>query len=146
VKSQRSTSRRAMTISRGPSTAKVQTSTVDVVRTCLSATLDSAVVERVLATYEELKTNFYLGGHRLSAVEAGRFCEAVVRLIQQHATGTFTQLSENLEVDRELRRLENCTSMNESARLHIPRAIRVIYGVRNKRDTAHLNDGIDTKI
>jgi hypothetical protein len=142
----RSNSRRATSRSREQASSSVQPSTVDVVRACLAATMDPAVVERVLATYEELKTNFYLGGHRLSAVEAGRFCEAVVRLLQQHATGTFTQLSEGLEVDRELRRLENCATTEESVRLHIPRAIRVVYGVRNKRDTAHLNDGIDPNI
>ena len=146
MRSQRSNSRRVTSRSRGSDTAAAETATVDVVSVCLAATLDAAVVARVLATYEELKTNFYLGGHRLSAVEAGRFCEAVVRLLQQHATGTFTRLSENIEVDRELRRLENCTTTDQSVRFHIPRAIRVIYGIRNKRDTAHLNDGVDPNI
>lgn len=118
-------------------------STVDAVRSGLTASLDPAVVERLLGTYGELKGNYYLGGHRLSAVEAGRFCEAVVRLLQQRATGVFIPLAQNIDVDRELRRLENVTTASESIRLHIPRAIRVIYGIRNKRDTAHLNDGID---
>jgi hypothetical protein len=99
-----------------------------------------------LATYEELKTNYYLGGHRLSAVEAGRFCEAVVRLLQQDATGVFTPLAERLEVSRELQRIECNTAARESVRFHIPRAIHLIYGIRNKRDNAHLNDGIDPNI
>ena len=120
-------------------------STLDLVRAGLTASLDPAVVERVLKTYEEIKTNYYLGGHRLSAVEAGRFCEAVVRLLQQHATGAFTPLAAKLEVERELRRIESGSS-HESVRLHIPRVIRVVYGIRNKRDNAHLNDGIDPNI
>ena len=31
-------------------------------------------------------------------------------------------------------------------RLHIPRALRVVYDVRNSRDTAHLADGIDPNL
>jgi hypothetical protein len=31
-------------------------------------------------------------------------------------------------------------------RLHIPRALRVIYDIRNNRDAAHLADGIDPKV
>lgn len=134
--------RRSTPMQGGP----VRPSTLDVVRSGLSRSLDPTVVERLIATYEELKENYYLGGHRLSEVEAGRFCEAVVRLLQQSATGTFIPLSGRIDVDRELRRIENMTSSSESIRLHIPRAIRLIYGIRSKRDAAHLNDGIDPNV
>lgn len=132
--------------SRPPSAASNQVTTLAMVRSSLVATLDSSVVDVALATYEELKRNLYLGGNRLSAVEAGRFCEAVVRLLQQSASGAFTALADNLEVDKELRRLENQVTAPESIRLHIPRAIRVIYTIRNKRNNAHLNGGIDANI
>jgi hypothetical protein len=132
--------------SRPPSKGSNQTTTLALVRVGLTATLDPGVVDQALATYEELKRNFYLGGNRLSAVEAGRFCEAVVRILQQSASGNFTALVDNLEVDKELRRLENQVTAPESVRLHIPRAIRVIYTIRNKRNNAHLNDGIDANI
>lgn len=131
---------------RRPSSTSRQVTTTALVRSGLTATLDPAVVDLTLATYEELKRNFYLGGNRLSAVEAGRFCEAVVRLLQQSASGNFTALTDNLEVDKELRRLENQVTAPESVRLHIPRAIRAIYGIRNKRNNAHLNDGIDANV
>jgi len=144
--SQRRNAGGASSRSRPLSTASNHITTVSLVRSSLTATLDPGVVDLTLATYEELKRNLYLGGNRLSAVEAGRFCEAVVRLLQQTASGNFTALASNLEVDKELRRLENYVAAPESVRLHIPRAIRVIYTIRNKRNNAHLNDGIDANI
>ena len=35
---------------------------------------------------------------------------------------------------------------NDAIRLHIPRSLRLVYEIRNKRDTAHLGDGIDPNI
>jgi hypothetical protein len=37
-------------------------------------------------------------------------------------------------------------SAPDSIRLHIPRTFRVIYDIRNKRDAAHLGDGIDPNL
>jgi hypothetical protein len=54
-----------------------------VIHAGLAATLDSALVDELLDAYEEAKSNYYLGGLRLSAVEGGRFCEAAFRLLQQ---------------------------------------------------------------
>jgi hypothetical protein len=34
----------------------------------------------------------------------------------------------------------------DSVRFHIPRALRVVYDIRNKRDAAHLGDGIDPNL
>ena len=43
----------------------------------LSSKLDAKLVKELLDAHAEAKRNFYLGGLRLSAVEGGRFCEAV---------------------------------------------------------------------
>src|SRR5215207_9843002 len=34
----------------------------------------------------------------------------------------------------------------ESVRLHIPRSLRLVYDIRNKRDAAHLADNIDPNL
>ena len=107
------------------------------------AVLDHTLVDELLASYEEMKTNHYLGGHRLTAVEASRFCEAATRVLEQQITGAFTPLSDELKVGPRLGQLESRTHAGDDLRLHIPRTIRVIYDVRNKRNTAHLKDGID---
>jgi hypothetical protein len=47
----------------------------------LKAKFDGTLVDELLAAHRDAKTNFYLGGLRLSAVEGGRFCEAAYRLL-----------------------------------------------------------------
>src|SRR6202167_5186796 len=114
----------------------------------LSAYLLPKLVDEVLEAHAEAKKNFYLGGLRLSEVEGGRFCEAVFRILEHATTGTGTPLGGQLATDRLIGRLAQmpATSAPESIRLHIPRALRVVYDIRNKRDAAHLVDGIDPNL
>src|SRR3954464_1710920 len=100
---------------------------LDEIAKSLKAHFDAAVVDELLAAYQEAKQNFYLGGLRLSAVEGGRFCEAALRLLEQATTGSFTPLGVQLDANRIVTRLANTASgsFSDSIRLHIPRAIRV---------------------
>lgn len=118
------------------------------VRKGLVASLDAGLTDELLAAYQEAKRNFYLGGLRLSAVEGGRFCEAAFRILQQRTTGNFDALGKQVDSDALIKRLANIPAVDqpESVRLHIPRALRVVYDIRNKRDNAHLADGIDPNL
>jgi len=65
-------------------------------------------------------------------------------MLQHATTGRHTALGKTLpSVDRLLTTLENASGEPDSIRLHIPRTLKLIYDIRNKRDTAHLGDGID---
>jgi hypothetical protein len=121
---------------------------IEQVRASLAARLDASVVDELLEAYQEAKRNFYQGGQRLSAVEGGRFCEASFRLLQETTTGRFTPLGRQLNADRVTTALANLPNgaHPDSIRLHIPRALRVVYDIRNNRDTAHLGDGIDPNL
>lgn len=118
----------------------------DVRQGLIGAGLPEDVVDEVLEAYTEAKRRFYLGDHRPQAVEGGRFSEGVFRLMQ-HATGqTITPLGKTLpRLDKLVPRLESANGP-EAARLHIPRTLKLIYDIRNKRDTAHLGDGIDPNL
>src|SRR5881296_3677417 len=109
---------------------------------------DQKLVSELIEAYVEAKRNYYLGGFRLSAVEGGRFCEAAFRMLQQRATRKFTPLGTHLDTEKIVQVLGNipATAQPDSIRLHIPRALRVVYDVRNKRDAAHLADGIDPNL
>jgi hypothetical protein len=106
------------------------------------------LVDELLSAYQDAKHNFFLGGLRLSAVEGGRFCEAAMRLLEHVTTGKSTALGRMLDSEKLIVSLSNYTpaQFGDSIRLHIPRAIRVVYDVRNKRDAAHLADDIDPNL
>lgn len=109
----------------------------------LDAGAPEQIVDEILSAFEEAKRRFYQGDLRPSAVEGGRFSEAVFRLLEWATAGAFTPIGKTLPtVDALIQRLQNAQG-HESVRLHIPRTLRVIYDVRNKRDVAHLADGID---
>ena len=117
-------------------------------RNRLSASLNDKLVDALLGAYQEAKRNHYLGGHRLSAVEGGRFCEAAYRILQDVTTGSFDPLGRPLDAGKVTRQLaaRPVGLAPDSIRLHIPRALRAIYDVRNNRDAAHLADGIDANV
>ena len=118
------------------------------IRNGLAAHIPGNLVDELLTAYTEAKTNFYLGGLRLSAVEGGRFSEAAFRILQERTTGKFTPLGQQIKSDSIILNLSNLASGShpDSLRLHIPRALRVVYDIRNNRDAAHLADGIDPNL
>jgi hypothetical protein len=119
-----------------------------VIQVQLSAALPATLVDELLEAHAEAKRNFYLGGLRLSEVEGGRFCEAAFRLLEWITTNTFTPLGAQLRTDPLIDTLEQLpkAAHKESVRIHIPRALRLVYDIRNKRDAAHLADGIDPNV
>jgi hypothetical protein len=114
----------------------------------LSQTLDAKLVQELVGAYEQTKRNFYLGHLRPTEVEGGRFCEAAFRLLEQITGGSFTPIGTQLDTTRLIRNLEQTSTAShpDSVRLHIPRALRMVYDIRNKRDAAHLADGIDPNL
>jgi hypothetical protein len=103
--------------------------------------------EEVLDSYVEAKRRFHLGDHRPQAVEGGRFSEGVFRMLQHATTGNYTALGKPLPtVERLLTTLENASDEADSIRLHVPRTLKLIYDIRNKRDAAHLGDDIDPNL
>jgi hypothetical protein len=121
-----------------------------VIEAQLSTKLDGKLVHELLEAHSEAKRNFYLGGLRLSAVEGGRFCEAAFRLLEYETkNGNYTPLAKSLpSTDKLILDLSNLdgSKFNDSIRLHIPRSLRLVYDIRNKRDTAHLGDNIDPNL
>jgi hypothetical protein len=104
------------------------------------------LAREIMESFAEAKRRFHLADFMPNAVAGGRFSEAVLRLLEWTTTGSYAPLADpKFKAETIIKGLANSPtgSYSESVRLHIPRAIRVIYDIRNKRNTAHLSDGID---
>jgi hypothetical protein len=110
----------------------------------IAAASTPALATALLDEYEEITRRFHRADFRPSELGGGRFGEAALRICQHICLGKFTPLSKKLpNVDQVLKELENSptATADDAYRLHIPRTIRVIYDLRNKRDVAHLKPG-----
>lgn len=117
------------------------------IKASLIARFPANLVDELIECYTEQKKNFYLGRMRPNEVEGGRFAEAAFRMLQHAARLPVTPIGMQLDTDRIIKTLEHLpTNTGDSVRLHIPRTLRVIYDIRNKRDAAHLADGIDPNL
>lgn len=109
----------------------------------VAAGIPTELVLELLGAFAEAKRRFYRDDLRPSEIEGARFSEAVFRILQWATIQKYTALGNSLpSVDSMMKTLVNATA-NDSVRIHIPRTLRLIYDIRNKRDVAHLGDGID---
>jgi hypothetical protein len=110
----------------------------------IAAGIPAELVKELLEAFAEAKRRFYRDDLRPSEIEGARFSEAVFRILEWGTTQQYTPLGGNLpKVPTLMGKFEQATAAPESVRFHIPRTLRLIYDVRNKRDVAHLGDGID---
>jgi hypothetical protein len=112
----------------------------------IAAGVPAELARETLQSFSEAKRRFHLADYMPNAVAGGRFSEAVLRILEWTTTGSYVALSDpKFKAETIINKLAALPAgtFPESVRLHIPRAVRVIYDIRNKRNTAHLSDGID---
>ena len=113
----------------------------------VASSIPTALIDELIEAFVEAKRRFYAADLRPNAIEGGRFSEAAFRVLQWQTSGQYTAIGSTLpRVDTLLATLVNATGSSDSVRIHIPRTLRLIYDVRNKRDIAHLADGIDPNL
>lgn len=98
-----------------------------------------ALVDALLDAYLEIERNFVLKKWKASELDSGHFVEAARRIIEHELTGSHTPLNRSLTAfsDAVLRQYETAQG-DESLRLLIPRALKAIYNIRNKRGVGHI--------
>lgn len=121
---------------------------VDVRAGFVAAGMEAELADEVLKGFAEAKRRYYLGDHRPTAVEGGRFCEAVTRVLEKELLGKYTQLGKTLPPlnEKRLQSFAQAQHGHESIRRHLPKALYFIYGIRSTRSVVHLADGIDPNI
>jgi len=117
----------------------------------LSNSIDPSLVERLLKCYIELKQNYYLDKHKPSELGSAHFAEVIIRILQYitNPDHSFTLLGKRLDsFDKEVAHFAQLSAadFHDSIRLHIPRALQAIYGIRNRRGVAHISGDVNPNL
>lgn len=107
----------------------------------LKSGFNSAIASAILDSYGEIERNYVLRKWKPSELDAGHFVEAVRRALDLEFTGQYRAFNRSLPPfnDQSLAFYEQQTG-DQSYRLLIPRALKSIYNIRNKRGVAHMSD------
>lgn len=102
--------------------------------------------QRTIKHFTELKQN--LSEERFGAVgiDAGKLCETILRLLQHEVTNTHIPFGKSIgNFANECRILvtSSNSSVPESLRTVVPRALVFIYTIRNKRGIGHVGGDVD---
>lgn len=109
----------------------------------LQTSLPKDVLTELLNEYKFIKQQFFLNKFRPAELEGGRFAECVLRLLEFVDTGSYTPFGTQLKSENIINRLPNNTKLPNTIKFFIPRLIRVILDVRNKRDVAHVGGEVN---
>lgn len=120
----------------------------DEIKNELKNSFDNKLVDKLFEYFKKIKENYYIGKYEPSELNAGKFSEIIIRMLQNYtnADHKFTPLNKRISnIDDEIRKLENLpsSSFHESLRIHIPRVVKVIYDIRNRRGVGHISGDIN---
>lgn len=116
---------------------------VDQIKKSLSPPLPKPLISNLLDEYTKIKENLFLGRLESTELNAGKFCECALRIIEHLDKGKHTKLGDKLDTEGIIKSVENNTSLPDGIRLYIPRLCRALYDVRSNRDVAHVEENID---
>lgn len=109
------------------------------IKTALKTKYPADVCDALLEAYREIEENFSLQKWKTAELDAGHFVEASRRLLEHELFGIYTPIGKSLPTfsDGELKRYESAQG-DESLRMLIPRVLKSIFNIRNKRGIGHL--------
>jgi len=111
------------------------------VRDILESGFDKHIADAIINAYQEIEQNYILRKWKPSELDAGHFVEAVRRAIDLELTGRYLPFGKSLPNfnDQAIQCYEQHAG-HESLRMLIPRTLKGIYNIRNKRGVAHISD------
>ncbi|WP_299537140.1 hypothetical protein [Ulvibacterium sp.] len=112
---------------------------VSKVHPILLARYGNEITERLVESYQEIEENFVMQKWKSSELDAGHFVESVRRILEFELFGSFTPYGSKLTNfnDAVLKQYENASG-DESFRMLIPRTLKSIFNIRNKRGVGHV--------
>lgn len=117
---------------------------INIIEAQLQKHFPEILVSKLISHYTKLKSNFIQNRLEPGELNSAKFAEIVFRLIE-YATDPshqYTPLKQSLpSVDTLVTRFQNLpNTFDDSLRLHLPRALKTIYGIRNKRGVGHTGE------
>jgi hypothetical protein len=112
----------------------------------LLASLPSGLRDPLLAEYRGIVTAYTESRWKLTALDAGRFCEVVYTILDGALSGNFAASPQKpARFPDACRALESRPSVaigDRSLRILIPRVLPALYEVRNNRDVGHVGGDV----
>lgn len=107
----------------------------------LSNNFDSVLAKNLIDFYKKLKETQFLGKFEECQINCGKFVEIMIRILEFLNGGQYTALNKLVKLDNKLvNQLESNTKLYDSMRFHIPKILKTIYDIRNKRGVAHVGE------
>jgi hypothetical protein len=116
------------------------------IQASIAAASTPALADKLLEEYDTLMHRFHLGDFRPSELSGGRFGEVAYRVCQQVLRGKHTPVGKTLPSTDDIEKDLINAPGDDAYRIHIPRTLRLIYDLRNKRDVAHLGAGVSPNL
>ncbi|RUA17654.1 MAG: hypothetical protein DSY83_03690 [Flavobacteriia bacterium] len=110
------------------------------VHTILESKYGTEIADKLLDSYKEIEENYVLQKWKPSELDAGHFVESARRILEIELFGNATSYNDKLAnfSDQVLKGYENCSGIHESYRILIPRTLKAIFNIRNKRGVGHV--------
>lgn len=99
--------------------------------------LPGGLVSALQTEFQKLHQQYFLGRWEPSQLDAGRFAEIVLRILEYKNSGSFTPIGTQLNRLAIVTKVKKNMSLNESLRFHILGLVELILDFRNKRNVAH---------
>jgi hypothetical protein len=115
----------------------------------LLAGLPKPLRDTLLKSYQGIMSNYLERRWESSELNGGKFCEAVYSVINGAVTGSFpAKASKPANMVSACRALENAPANpnrvgDRSLRQYIPRALPLLYDIRNNRGVGHVGGDVD---
>ena len=111
------------------------------VKKILAAASGQILADHIVDSYKDVEKNYFLKSWKTSELDAGHFVESVRRFIEFKLFGKYTPINKNLpSLNEKTMKSYMNSSGEESYRIHIPRALLTVYGIRNKRGVGHVSN------
>lgn len=109
----------------------------------LSRYIPEEILTKLLDEYQYIKQQFFLRKFQPTELNAARFSECILRLIEFLDTNNYTVFGEQINAQKIINRVSNNTKLPQGIRFFIPQFTKILLDIRNKRDVAHVGGEVN---